>query len=193
MRLLDANRRSVQSRVWGDYSPVRSMPVAEKTGSSDAWKPMLGADPARLRELGALLRMRRAALGYRHLPAFVAARGINTRMAGDIEHGRRDTYTLPTLKDVAAAYEVTYDSMTAVVWSGAGELVPAAADEPAAPPAAGPRLLPAAPMDDAVRTAADRPYADRIWMALREWDRKGVHDPTGAQLFGAGTQDAEAW
>ena len=153
---------------------------------------MTGADPARLRELGALLRMRRAALGYRHLPAFVAARGINTRMAGDIEHGRRDTYTLPTLQDVAAAYDVTCESMTDVVWSGAGELVPAAADEPAPPPAA-PRLLPAAPIDDAARTAADRPYADRIWADLRAWAAKGVTDPTGAQLFGAGTPDAQAW
>lgn len=154
---------------------------------------MTGADPARVRELGVLLRMRRAAIGYRHVPAFIRDRGVNTRMVGDIEHGRRDTYTHPSLEDVARAYEVTCDSMLDVVWSGAGELVPAQAEAEKPPAAAPGRLLPAAPMNDAARTAADRPYADRIWADLRAWAAKGVTDPSGAQLFGVGTADAQAW
>ena len=66
-----------------------------KTGNGDSWQPMTGADPARIRELGALLRLRRAELGYRHVPQFVRDRDINTRMVGDLEHGRRDTFTYP--------------------------------------------------------------------------------------------------
>jgi hypothetical protein len=160
---------------------------------------MAGAEPARIGQLGALLRLRRAALGYRHVPAFVRDRHINTRMVGDIEHGRRDTYTYPTLADVAAAYDVTYDSMMAVVWSGAGELVPAT-------PAAVPAMLPAAPgrladgqdgwqppIADPVRLAADAPYSAPILKRLHELAKAGILDPTGTQMFGEGTDDARAW
>lgn len=169
--------------------------MAETTGNGDPWQPLRGADPARLRLLGELLRMRRAAIGYRHVPAFTAKRGINTRMAGDIEHGRRDTYTFPSLQDVAAAYEVTYDSVMAVVWSGAGELVPAG-DEPREP-----RALPSAPPGDPgdppgwppARVAADRPFFDPINERRVELAARGIAYPTGAQMFGEGTDDAEAW
>ena len=152
---------------------------------------MRGGDAARLRELGGLLRDRRVELGYRHVPAFTAARDINSRMVGDIEHARRDTYERPTLDDIAAAYAVTRDSMVAVVWSDAGELVPLSSGDPAPVPAR--PSLPSPPIDDAARTAADRPYADRIWADLRAWAAKGVTDPSGAQLFGPGTPDAQAW
>jgi hypothetical protein len=143
---------------------------------------MLGAEPARLLELGGLLRLRRAAIGYRHVPAFVRACDINTRMVGDIEHGRRDTYTFPTLEDIAAAYKVTYMSMMAVVWSGAGELVPAE-DEASgeAPP-----FIPE-------RAAADRPWFDPINERRVELAARGIAYPTGAQMFGEGTEDAKAW
>ena len=66
-----------------------------KTGNGDTWQPVTGADPARIRELGALLKRRRADLGYPHVPQFVRDRDINTRMVGDLEHGRRDTFTYP--------------------------------------------------------------------------------------------------
>lgn len=158
--------------------------MAEKTGNGDSWQPMIGAEPARLRELGALLRLRRAALGYRHVPAFVRDRGINARMAGDIEHGRRDTFTFPSLADAARAYDVTYDSMMEVVWSGAGELAPV----PAAPP----------PDEDTPpmtpeRAAAGRPWFDEINERRVALAAEGITNPTGAQMFGAGTDDARAW
>jgi hypothetical protein len=156
---------------------------------------MLGATDARLSLLGRLLRFRRAALGYRHVPAFVEKRGINTRMVGDIEHGRRDTYTFPTLEDVAAAYEVTYMSMMAVVWSGADELVP---DAPAATPAPPDRLTDdpdgwQPPIADKARRDADAPYAMEIMERLLALADGGVIDPSGAQVFGEGTGDAQAW
>jgi hypothetical protein len=160
---------------------------------------MLGATDARRRLLGSLLRLRRAALGYRHVPAFVRDRDINTRMVGDIEHGRRDTYTFPTLEDVAAAYEVTYVSMMAVVWSDAGELVPAAPDAPAAPAALPVPGEPPGWMAGTMtvtgedRTAANRPYADRIRGRLDLLRLQGITSPSGAQLFGEGTADARDW
>jgi hypothetical protein len=176
--------------------------VAEKTGSNDSWQPVLGAEPARLRQLGALLRLRRAAVGYRYRPAFVKARGTNERMVSDIERGRRDTYTFPSLEDVAGAYDVTYKSMMAVVWSDAAELVPApaevaepvlagAADElaPAAPPATVTQLP---PMTDAARIVSARPYADAINRRLRELAGQGLTDPGGVQVFGPGA-DAKTW
>ena len=121
------------------------------------------------------------------MPAFVGARDINTRMVTDTERGRRDTYTFPTLEDIAAAYGVTYDSVRAVVWAGAAELVPA-----------GPRALPPAPPGDPPgwapdRVTADRPFVDPIIERRVELAFKGVVYPDGAQMFGEGTEDARAW
>jgi len=166
-----------------------------ETGNGDPWQPMTGAEPARIVQLGELLRLRRAALGYRHVPAFVRDRDINTRMVGDIEHGRRDTYTFPSLTDVARAYDVTYDSMMDVVWSGAGELVPAT---PATVPAALNRLTDGQdgwqpPIADPVRRAAAAPYAAPILDRLLELADAGILDPTGAQVFPDSPGDARAW
>ena len=158
--------------------------MAGITGSSNPWQPMLGASPRRLRLLGELLRLRRAAIGYRHVPAFVRDRGINTRMAGDIEHGRRDTYTHPTLKDdVAPAYEVTYESMMAVVWSDAGELAPAG-ENPAALQS---------PFADPARTDSNRPWYDPVNERRVRLAARGITDPDGAQMFPDAPDDARAW
>ena len=65
----------------------------------------------------------------------------------------------------------------------------------AATPAALP--VPAGPpgwmAEDAARSAANRPYADRIRGALDLLRIQGVTDPTGEQLFGEGTADAQDW
>jgi transcriptional regulator with XRE-family HTH domain len=174
----------------------RGTAVAEKTRRSKAWQPVLGADPARLRQLGDLLRRRRAALGWRDRPAFEEDQDINQRLISDIERGRRDTYTFPTLQDIAAAYEVTYESMTAVAWSDAGELVPA----PVPAEAEEPRALTPAPPDDRPapgwppeRVAADRPYFDRINERRVELASRGIVYPTGAQMFPDDPDDAAAW
>jgi transcriptional regulator with XRE-family HTH domain len=152
---------------------------------------MLGADAARLRQLGELLRLRRAALGSRHVPAFIRARDVslNTRMVGDIEHGRRDTYTHPTLQDIAAAYEVTYDSLVAVAAGEADELTPAEAGQLSVA-----RILPAenAPMDDPAREEADRPYFVPVLEKIVRLLDDGIADPSGEQL-GLSPADAKIW
>ena len=126
------------------------------------------------------------------MPAFTGKRGINARMVGDIEHGRRDTYTLPTLEDIAAAYKVTYMSVMAVAWSGAGELVPAETSGPRALPApdAGPAGAPGWPRE---RTEADRPFFDPINERRVELASRGITYPSGAQMFGEATWEAAAW
>jgi len=138
--------------------------------------------------LGQLLFRRREELGFGDSrPRFYRATGVNRRYADDLENARRSNFDEPFLRMAARGYAVAYQSVIDVAWGKADKLTPADDKTPAAGP------LPAAPMDDAVRTAADRPYADRIWAELRAWAAKGVTDPSGAQLFGAGTQDAEAW
>ena len=169
--------------------------MAAKTPNGDPWQPVTGADPARIKQLGALLRLRRAALGYRHVPQFVRDRDINTRMVGDIEHGRRDTYTFPSLADAARAYDVTYESMMDVVWSGAGELTPAPADAPGAS-----SLFDPLPSDSseqrarlAARAAADRLFFDEINEQRVRLAARGILNPSGAQMFPDDPGDAKAW
>ena len=158
--------------------------MAEKTGNGDTWQPMTGADSARIKHLGALLKLRRAELGHRYLPPFVRDRRINTRMVGDIEHGRRDTFTFPSLQDVARAYEVTYDSMMAVVWSGAGELAPVRADPP--PDENTPPLTQR-------QVAAGQSWYDEINEIRVALAARGITNPTGAQMFPGDPDDARAW
>ena len=152
------------------------------------------APAAAWRQLGELLEAwRRIELGYRSRVQFASARlratpqgNANVRLVSDIENSYRPvTYPAGTLKEIAEAYGVAYESMVAVLRGQADHLTPAVASAR--------QQLPAPPIDDAARTAADRPYADRIWADLRAWAAKGVTDPSGAQLFGPGTPDAQAW
>ena len=46
---------------------------------------------------------------------------------------------------------------------------------------------------DKARTAANRPFADRIRGRLDVLRLQGAANPAGAELFGAGTADAEDW
>lgn len=151
-------------------------------------RPVVRAPDAAWQRLGELLQLRRAELGYRRRPAFTRDRDINIRLVTDIENAYRpNTFLNPTLREIAEAYLVTYESVTGVLSGAAGSLVPAS---PAVPLAVGPGDP---PMTDPARAAADAPYADRIWQQLLRLAAAGVPDPSGAQLFPDAPDDAQAW
>ena len=151
--------------------------------------------------LGALLRKRRIELGYTHRPAFIRDRlpltpkgNLNTRLVADIEKAYRKDFPDYTLEKLAGAYEVTYESMVAVAYLRARVLVPAPPAAPAAPAALPVTGEPPGWMaSEKKRTAANRPYADRIRGRLDLLRTQGVTAPTGAQLFGEDTADARDW
>jgi len=155
-------------------------------------RPAVRAEPDRWVRLGELLQLRREALGYRYRPGFTAERGINIRMVTDIENAHRpNTFSLPALQQIARAYAVTYDSVTAVLRGEAGGLVPA--ESPAPGGTAAESGLPGLPLAlDAARLAAAWPFASRIIERLLA--ARGVTAPSGAVLFDdpedAGTWDA---
>ena len=146
--------------------------------------------------LGMLLLARRQDdLGYRGRPGFEKATGINRRMSSDIEMARRDNFDINTLRDIAAAYRVTYESLLAVAYGDADELTPAVSAN--APPAAAgtvppPRILPPAPPSGLIRDEAVYPYAIPLWMRILDLVDQGVTDPDGARL-GLGPDDAKVW
>jgi hypothetical protein len=148
-------------------------------------RPVIRGPETAWRRLGELLQLRRAELGYKRRPAFTRDRDINIRLVTDIENAYRpNTFLNPTLREVAQAYDVTYDSLTAVLAGTADAL------DPAAPGAPVTRLP---PMTDAARIASARPYADAINRRLRELALRGVADPRGAQVFPASPDDAGTW
>ena len=137
-------------------------------------RPAVRAPEDRWQRLGELLQLRRGELGYRRRPAFTRERDINIRLVTDIENAYRpNTFLTPTLREIAQAYAVTYESLIAVL-NGKEELTPA-------PPAAAPGLPPP-PQSELVRDDAVRPYADPLWVKLIELRDQGVIDPDGARL-----------
>jgi hypothetical protein len=147
-------------------------------------RPIEGASPEGRRLLGALLGQRRKELGYTHRPAFARERlpltpngNLNTRLLADIEEAYRDTFPEDTLRQLAQAYLVAYDSLAAVAHLRARALAPV----PQQPPTGSVTQLP--PMTDAVRRGADFPYFTRIEKRLRELAAAGFTDPDGTQVF----------
>jgi hypothetical protein len=157
-------------------------------------RPVVRAPEEAWRRLGERLQLRRGELGYRRRPAFTREHDINIRLVADIENAHRpNTFLTPTLRDIAQAYQVTYDSIVAVLAGAAAELTPA---EPV------PLPVPSAPGSDSRRSStvtgedkntATWPYAEAIWQRLHELASAGNPDPAGADLFGEGTDDARAW
>jgi hypothetical protein len=152
-------------------------------------RPVVRAPEEAWQRLGTLLQLRRGELGYRRRPAFTRDRGINIRLVTDIENAYRpNTFLTPTLRDIAQAYLITYDSLTAVLAGKEDELSPA--PPAAAPEPAGGAWLP--PFSDPARIAAARPYQDRIRARLNHLSAQGITDPDGVQVFGPGP-DASTW
>jgi hypothetical protein len=148
--------------------------------------------------LGELLQARRQELGFRSLTAFARERlaptdsgNTNSRLVRDLENAYRDTFPTGTLRFLARAYEVTYESVLAVLRGEADAL--SSADplpSPSAPAGDSRRTPPVAGEDYA---AASWPYAEPIWERLYDLARAGNTDPRGADLFGDGTDDARTW
>ena len=86
------------------------------------------------RRLGRMLELRRVELGtrYSNLSLFAEERGIDYRMAWDVEHGARSNFRRPTLTAIEIAYGWQPGSIAAVLAGGAPSPVGAApADAPA--------------------------------------------------------------
>jgi hypothetical protein len=149
-------------------------------------RPVVRAPEAAWKRLGSLLQLRRGELGYRRRPAFTRDHGINIRLVTDIENAYRpNTFLTPTLQDIAQAYQVTYESLIAVLDGTADTLTPAGPGRPDtgwAPPTA-----------DPARAASDRPYFDEINERRVALAARGITTPSGAQMFGEDTDDAKAW
>jgi hypothetical protein len=152
-------------------------------------RPVVRAPDDAWQRLGELLQLRRAELGYRRRPAFTREHGINIRLVTDIENAYRpNTFLTPTLREIAQAYQVTYESLIAVLGKKADELTPAAPARLAASPDGW-----QPPVADPDRRDADAPYAAPILTRLLELADAGNLDPDGEQVFGEGTADARAW
>src|SRR6185437_16171420 len=78
-------------------------------------------------KLGELLTLRRVELDprYQNRTVFCEERGLDYRLAYDIEEARRVNFRKTTLAGVAAAYAVTLDSLLAVLEGKAAGLEPA--------------------------------------------------------------------
>lgn len=152
-------------------------------------RPVVRAPDAAWQRLGELLQLRRAALGYARRPAFTREHGINIRLVTDIENAYRpNTFLTPTLREIAQAYQVSYDSMIAVLLGHDDELITVTPDYLAV---AGDGWQP--PIADKARRDADAPYAMEIMDRLLDLAGDGITSPSGAQVFGEGTDDAKAW
>jgi hypothetical protein len=137
--------------------------------------------------LGQLLETRRRVLGHTWRTTFERDSGVNARLAAEIEKAAKDrvNHFMPgTLQLVAHGYEVTYESVLAVLRGEADALVPAA-PAPTAP----------AELPDAVgaRSPEAQDYADRIWERLLDLADSGITDPPGGQLFPDSPEDARTW
>jgi hypothetical protein len=152
-------------------------------------RPVVRAPDDAWQRLGELLQLRRAELGYRRRPAFTREHGINIRLVTDIENAYRpNTFLTPTLREIAQAYQVTYDSVIAVLGKTADELTPATPDRLADGPDGW-----QPPIADKARRDADAPYAMEIMEQLLALADSGVIDPSGAQVFPGAPGDAKAW
>lgn len=91
--------------------------------------------PGRWKELGRLLRLCRGDLDprYRDRSALSRSAGINDRMLGDLENGRRQAYKDTSLRVVSSAYGLQPDAIELYMSGEADRLIPAPAKVPTPP------------------------------------------------------------
>lgn len=141
--------------------------------------------------LGKLLEGRRRELGHTYRSTFADASNVNSRMQADFESAakkRVNRFMPGSFQLVANGYQVTEESMRAVLRGEMDYLVPAA---PAALPAGPDGWRP--PVADPAQRDADAPYVTPILDRLAELADAGVIDPSGAQVFPDDPDDAYAW
>jgi hypothetical protein len=181
--------------------------VARRSQAARRRRSAITAPPPAWQRLGHLLEGRRRELGHTYRTTFEAASGVNRRLAADIETAapkRINTFMPGTMSLIAKGYQVTEESILAVLRGEADQLAPAVPPAPVpAVPAGPPGRLP--PVDDASWIAAARPYHDKINKRLIALAAQGARDPSGrrpddegwipsgAQMFGEGTEDAQTW
>jgi hypothetical protein len=192
VRLLDGNLLVSQSRIQGRTSRhKRGYAVASSKQRAVTDVPLEGWV-----RFGRILReWREDVLGYKTRAAFVRDSGINLRLAQELENSpayRAGTYTKWALEDAEKAYQVTRESMLAVLHGEADTLARAAAVSPEKLAAVDPLELPPSPFGDPVRDAADRPYAEAIWKRFLDLP-KNVTEPSGRQMFPGDPDDEKAW
>jgi hypothetical protein len=160
----------------------------------------ISAPEHRWKVLGELLEeWRRVEHGHRSRRAFAEARlprtaegNPNVRLVTDIENNLRPNHwPAGTLRELARAYQVTYNSIGAVLRGEADRLSPAEAALPPATAVPGTDSRRTPPVTGEDNSAATWPHAETIWQRLHEL--ADSPDPTGAELFGEGTDDARTW
>jgi len=196
--LLDGNLLVSHSQAWSGISRRKGdMAVASR-----AQRAVTDVTPERWEQFGrALQEWREDVLGYQVRGRFAEDRFINLRLVQDLEKNYRPgTYTKWALQDAAPAYQVPYSpqdgpgSILAFL-HGDTDTLARATGKPAVKPGRhtdGPDGW-RPPVADRARRDADAPYAAPILDRLLALADSGVTDPTGAQVFGAGTDDARAW
>lgn len=142
--------------------------------------------------LGELLQLRRGELGYRQRPAFCETRNINTRLIADIEHNYRpNTFPRPPSSRSPRHTRLPTSPFAALLRGEADELIRTESSPPPAPAATGSGGRRTSLVTGEDKNAAAWPYAEAIWQRLHEL--AGNLDPTGAELFGEGTDEARIW
>jgi len=179
-----------------------------KSGTGDRWE-----------RLGALLIQRRTQLSprFHNRGAFCEAAGLNYRIVYDIEEARRTNFGRSALAAIEAAYRLTPGAIGRFLAGGELEVQPVTADAAAAADTLAVRREAAGPDSPASATPllarrgpaegfppATTPgieertnaRADQVWTeVLAAQAAHKIHADllTGAQVFGAGTDDARTW
>lgn len=162
-------------------------------------KPAEQATQEARRLLGRLLEQRRGQLGFTYRSDMEKATGLHWRMITDLENATRANFSEAMLGKAATAYQVTSDSVLAVLRGEAGRLetLDAATPAPSLPPPVTQdfpwtpdgRFLSAAELADAA------PEATVFLAAVGRAQELGLNpdDLDGAELFPDDPRRALAW
>lgn len=160
--------------------------VTVRTDVTEQGKPAMSprTDAAAWKRLGELLIRRRIELdpAYQNRTTFCTERGIDYRLAYDIEEARRTNFRKGTLAGIAAAYGVTLDSLYAALTGG--ELA-------AAPASRAAQTRPLYAITDSGEQSGNRADADPAGRALADLVARYPDDDILRRIATRGGADAE--